>query len=150
MKFFSKNNTDKKRGPIYFEDETKYDGKVSFCNIEAVPRYGFQQFEKVKGSVKYIPSEGLMKEKDNIIKNYKNIKIELLKLDEREAYLKELFQQIQNKKSEVKETCSHPLWVYFGRSYYNFESRNTHIAKCICCGQGKFFKAETNEFSNFL
>lgn len=90
-----------------------------------------------------------MKEKDNIINNYKNIKIELSVLDEREIYLKELLEGIQNRRVQLKETCTHPLFVYFGRSYYNFESRNTHVAKCICCGQSKFFKADTPELVKF-
>lgn len=90
-----------------------------------------------------------MKEKDDIVTDYKNTKINLSILDEREAYLKEQLEAIQNTRVQIKDNCSHPLFVYFGRSYYNFESRNTHIAKCICCGQGKFFKDSTTELDKF-
>ena len=90
-----------------------------------------------------------MKDQDNIVSNYKNIKIELSKLDEREAYLKELLETLQNARTETMIKCKHPLFVYFGRSYYNFESRKTHIAKCICCGKGKFLKEGTNELDEF-
>lgn len=80
-----------------------------------------------------------MKEKDNIVNSYKNTQIELSKLDEREKYLKELLDGIDASRTYIKMNCEHPLFVYFGRSYRNFESRNTHEAKCIYCGQMKYF-----------
>ena len=44
-----------KRGPVYIEDINNIHEKHSFCDIRTFPKYGFQKFKKVKGSVRYNP-----------------------------------------------------------------------------------------------
>ena len=56
----SKNSTtqNEKVLPGFIEDNHKYDGKSTFCNIDAFSKQACQSFPDIGGKVRFTPTKG--------------------------------------------------------------------------------------------